>query len=189
MRTPAPRPPQRRNGDLFDGEELRAIYDIHARTAPCGLVAALWRHLQDVNANRLFAVVPVPNAASTDICVWQLRALVTTGMQIADDLVDARIWWFNFNQPDQEGVWAPHLGRVHTLIAQPTEPRPAPNTGGREWAAPQPRANALNIPPYNGLDDSESRKAPDRGRNLQEYGGVIPTRGREGTRSTPTTRR
>ena len=35
---------------------------------------------------------------------------------------------------------------------------------GREWAAPQTRANALNIPPYNGQADSESTTAPDGGR-------------------------
>ena len=48
MPPPPPKPPQRRNKDLFDGEELRVIYDIHSSTPPCGLVAALRRHLQDV---------------------------------------------------------------------------------------------------------------------------------------------
>ena len=71
-----PRPPQRRNTDLLDGEELRKIYDIHANTPQCGLVASLRRHLQDVNPNRLFAVFPLPHAASTDISVRQLQALV-----------------------------------------------------------------------------------------------------------------
>ena len=85
---PSPRLPQRRNTDLFDGEELRAIYNIHANTSPCGLVAALRRHLQDVNPNRLFPVIPLPHAASTDISLRQLEALVNPGMQIADDLVD-----------------------------------------------------------------------------------------------------
>ena len=60
-----------------------------------------------------------------------------------------------------------HLGWAHTLIAPPTEPRPAPSTRGRERAAPQPRTNTLNIPPYNGLADWESRTGPDRGRNLR----------------------
>ena len=69
MPPPNARPPQRRNTDVFDEEELRAIYDIHANTPPCGLVAALRGHLQGVNSNRLFAVVPVPHAASTDISV------------------------------------------------------------------------------------------------------------------------
>ena len=168
MPPPSPRPRQWRNTDIFDEAELRAFYDIHAYTPPYGLVAALRGHLQDFNPNRLLAVVPLPHAASTDISVRQLQALVTPGMQIADDLVDARSWWFNFNQPDQSGVWVPHLGWAHTLIALPTEPRPAPSTGGRERAAPQPRANALNIPPYNGLVDWESRTAPDRGRNLRD---------------------
>ena len=165
---PPPIPPQRRNTDLFDGEEVRAIYDIHTNTPPCGLVTTLRGHLQDVNPNRLFAVVPLPHAASTDISVRQLQGLVTPGMQIADDLVDAWIWWFKFNQPDQGGVSVPHLGWPHTLTAPPTEPRPAPSTGGRKRAAQQPRANALNIPPYNGLADWESRTAPDRGRNLRD---------------------
>ena len=86
MPLPAPRPPQRRNTDLFDEAELRAVYNIHANTSLCGLVAALREHLQDINPNRLFAVVALPQAASTDISLWQLQALVTPGMQIADDL-------------------------------------------------------------------------------------------------------
>ena len=131
--TMPPRPPtpqQRRNRDLFDGEELRTVYDIHVNTPPCRLVAALRRHLQNINPNRLFAVVPLPHAASTDISVRQLQALVTPGMQIADDLFHAWIWWFNFNQPDQGVVWVPQLGWAHMLIAPPTEPRPAPSTSG-----------------------------------------------------------
>ena len=113
-------------------------------------------------------MVSLPHAASTDISVRQLQALVTPGMQIADDLVDVWILWFNFNQPDQGGVWVPHLGWAHTLIVPPTEPKSAPSTGGRERAAPQSRANALNIPAYIGLADWESRTAPDRGRNLRD---------------------
>ena len=163
-----PKPPQRRYTDVFDGEELKAIYDFHANTPPCVLDAALRRHPPYVNPNRLFAVVALRQAASTNISVRHFQVLVTSEMQIADDLVDALIWCFNFNQPDQEGVWAPHLGWAHTLIAPPKEPRPAPTTGGRESAAPQARANALNIPPNNGLGDWETRTAPDRGRNLRE---------------------
>ena len=60
-------------------------------------------------------------------------------------------------------MWVPHLGWAHTLIAPPTEPRPAPSTGGWEQAAPQPRANTLNVPPHNGLADWESRTAPTGG--------------------------
>ena len=97
MLPPPPRPPQRRNTDLVNGEELRAKYNIHANTSPCGLVAALWGHLRDVNPNRPFAVVPLPHAASTDISVRQLKALVIPEMQIADNLFDAWIWCFNFN--------------------------------------------------------------------------------------------
>ena len=136
MPPPTSRPPQRRNTDPFDEAELRAVHDIHANTPSSRLVAALQEHLQDVNPNRLFAVVPLPHAASTDISVRQLQALVTPRMQIADDLVDAWIWWFNTHQLDQGGVWVPHLGWAHTLIAPPTDPRPGPSTGGREWAAP-----------------------------------------------------
>ena len=140
MPPPPPRPPERRNTDHFDDAELRAVYDIHVNTPSSGLVAALREHLQDVDPNRLFAV-----AATTDIVVRQLKALVSPGMQIVDDLVDAWIWWFNANQPDQGGVWVPHLGWAHTLIAPPTDPRPAPSTGGRERAAPQPRVNTLKM--------------------------------------------
>ena len=168
MPPPPPRPPQRRNTDPSDEAELRALYNIHANTPSRGLVAALREHLQDVNPNRLLAVVPLHHAASTDIFLRQLQALVTFGMQIADDLVEAWIWWFDTNQPDQGGVWVPHLGRAHTIIAPPTDPRPAPSTGGWERAAPQPRANVLDIPTYKDLADWESRTAPGRGRNLRE---------------------
>ena len=72
MPPPPPRPPQRRNTDLFDEAQLRAVYDIHANTAPCRLVAALQGHLQYVNWSNFFAVVPLPHPASTAISVWQL---------------------------------------------------------------------------------------------------------------------
>ena len=73
-------------------------------------MAALREHLQDVDPNRLFAVVPLPHAATTNIFVRQLQALVSPGTQIAEGLLDVWIWWFNANQPDQGGVWIPHLG-------------------------------------------------------------------------------
>ena len=114
-------------------------------------MAALQEHLQDVNPSRLFAVVPLAHAATTEILVRQLQALVTPGTHIADDLVDVWIWWFNTHQPDQEGVWVPHLGWAHTLIAPPTDRRPAPSTGGRERAAPLPRAKTIRMPLYEGL--------------------------------------
>ena len=71
---PPPPPPSshRRNTDPFHDAELRAVYCIHATTPLSGLVAALQEHLQDVNPNRLFAVVPLPHAATTDIFVRQL---------------------------------------------------------------------------------------------------------------------
>ena len=170
MPPPAPRPLQRRNTDPFDNAELRALYGIHATAPSSGLLAALREHLQDVNPNRLFAVVPLPHAATTDIFVRQLQALVTPDTKITDDLVDAWIWRFNIHQPSQGGIWVPHLGWAHTLIAPPTDPRPAPSTEGREQAAPPPRAETLNIPPYKDLAEWESRTARDRGRNLKSMG-------------------
>ena len=59
-------------------------------------------------------------------------------------------------------MWFPHLGWVHTLIAPPTDPRPAPSTGGRERAAPPPSPETLRIPPYEGLVGT----AHSRGHNL-----------------------
>ena len=108
-----------------------------------------------------------PHAATTGIFVRQLQVLVTPGTQISDDLVDAWIWCFNTNQPDQGGIWVPHLGWAHTLIAPLTDPRTAPSTGGRERAAPTPRDKTLCIPLYEGLAEWESGTARDRGRNLR----------------------
>ena len=167
MPPPTPRPPQRRNTDPLDDAELRALYGIHPTALSSGLVAALREHLQDINPNRLFAVVPLPHAATTDILVRQLQALVIPGTQITDDLVGAWIWWFNTHQPKQGCVWVPHLGWAHTLMAPPTDPRPAPSTGGRERAAPPPRAKTLNILQYKDPAEWERRTARDRGRNLK----------------------
>ena len=166
MPPPTPRPPQRRNTSPFDDAELRALYGIPATTPSSALVAAFRENHQDVNPSRLFDMVPLPHAATTEIFVRQLQALVTPGTQITDDLVDAWIWWFNTHQPDQGGIWVPHLGWAHTLKAPPTDPRPAPSSGGWERAAPPPRAESLRIPPYEGLAEWESRTARDRGRNL-----------------------
>ena len=147
----ARRPPQLRNTGPFDDAELRALYGIHATACSSELVPALREHIQHVGPSRLFAVVPLPHAATTEVFVRQLQALVTPGIQITDDLVDAWIWWFNTHQPDQRGVWVPHLGPAHTLILPPTDPRPALSTGGQQRAAPPPRAEILRIPPYEGL--------------------------------------
>ena len=174
MPPPPPRPPQQRGTGPFDDAELRALYGIHASTPSSELVAALREHLRDVNPDRLFAVVPLPHAATTEIFVRQLQALVTPGAQVSDDLVEAWIWWFNTHQPAQGGVWVPHLGWVHTLIAAPTDPRPAPSTGGRERAAPPPRPEALHIPPHEGLAAWESGTARDRGRNLTSLAARYP---------------
>ena len=127
--------------------ELRALYGIYASTPSSELVATLQEHFRDVDPNRLLAVDPLPHAATTQIFVRQLQAPVTPGTQVSDDLVEAWICWFNTHQPAQEGVWVPHLGWVHTLIAPPTDPRPTPSTGGRERAAPPPRPETLRIPP------------------------------------------
>ena len=137
-------------------------------------MAALREHLHDVNPNRLFAVVPLPHAATTEIFVRQLQALVTRGTKISDDLVEAWIWWFNTYQPAQGGVWVRNLGWVHTLIAPPTDPRPAPSTGGREGAAQPPRPETLRIPPHEDPAAWESRTA-----------GAVPG---DGTRSAPAAR-
>ena len=137
-------------------------------------MAALRKHLRAVNPNRLFAVVPLPHAATAQIFVRQLLALVTPGTQISDNLVQAWIWWFNTHQPAQGGVWVPHLGWVHTLIAPPTDPRPVPSTGGRERAAPPPRPKILRIPLHEGLVAWESRTARDRGRNLKSPAARYP---------------
>ena len=172
MPPPPPRPPQQRGTGPFDDAELRALYGIHATTPSSELVAALREHLHDVNPNRLFAVVPLPHTATTEIFVRQLQALVTPGTQISDDLVEAWIWWFNTHQPAHGGVWVPHLGWVHTLIAPPTDPRPAPSTGGRERAPPRPET--LRIPPHEGLAAWESGTARERGRNLTSLAARYP---------------
>ena len=169
-----PRPPQQRGTGPSNDAELRALYGIHASTPSSELVAALRENLRDVNPNRLFAVVPLPHAATTEIFVRQLQALVTPGAQVSDDLVEAWICWFNTHQPAQGGVWVPHLGWVHTLIAPPTDPRPAPSTGGRERAAPPPRPKTLRIPPHESLAAWESGTARDRGRNLTSLAARYP---------------
>ena len=73
-----------------------------------------------------------------------------------------RIWWFN-----QGRVWVPHLAWAHTLIAPPTDPRPAPNPGGQTGAASQLDADALNIPPHGNLAHWESRATRESGQNLR----------------------
>ena len=171
---PPPRPPQRRSMGPSDDAELRALYGIHTTPPSSELVAALQEHLHDVNPSRLFAVIPLPHAATTEILVRRLEALVTPATQISDDLVEAWIWWFNTHRPAQGGVWVPHLGWAHTLIAPPTDPGPAPSTEGRERAAPTPRPETLHIPAYEGLAEWESRTARDRGRNLMSMAERYP---------------
>ena len=141
-------------------------------------MVTLREHLRDVDPTRLFAVVPLPHAVTPKIFVQQLQALVIPGAQVSDDLVEAWIWWLNTHQPAQGGVWVPHLGWVHTLIAPPTDPRPAPSTGGRKRAAPPPRPEALRIPPYEGLAAWESGTARSRGHNLTSLAARYPEKAR-----------
>ena len=166
MPPPPPRPPQQRGTDPFDEAELRALHNIHASTPSSELVATLREHLRNVDPNRLFAVVFLPHAPTTKILVRQLQALVSPRTQVSDDLSETWIWWFNTHQPAQGGVWVPHLGWVHTLIAPPTDPRPAPTNGGGERSAPPPRPDNLRIPPHEGLEAWESGTARSRGHNL-----------------------
>ena len=167
---PFPRPPQQRGASPFDDAELSALYGIHASTTSSELVATLREHLRDVNRNRLFAVVPLPHAATTEIFVRQLQALVTPEGQVSDDLVEAWIWWFNNHQPAQRGVWVPHLGWVHTLIAPPTDPGPRPAPG------------AGSVPPrHRGLTTSVSRRTQAWGHNLTSLAARYP----ETTRAAP----
>ena len=156
MPPPPPRPPQQRGAGPFEDAELRALYGIHASTPSSKLMANLRGHLRDVDLNTLLAVVPLAHAATTEAFVRQLKALVNPGAQVSDDLVEAWIWWFNTRQPAQGGVWVPHLGWVHTLIAPPTDPRLTPSTGGRERAAPPPRSYNLRIPPHKGQGNGKA---------------------------------
>ena len=77
MPPPAPRPPQQGGMGPFDDAELRALYGIHATTPSSELVAALREHLRYVNPNSLFAVVPLPHAATTEIFVRGHRSQTT----------------------------------------------------------------------------------------------------------------
>ena len=170
MPPPAPRLPQQEGAGPFDDAELRALY-----------ASTLLGHLCDDDLNRLFAVVPLPHAETTRIFVRQLQALVTPGAQVSDNLIEAWIWWFNTHEPAQGGVWVPHLGWIHTVIAPPTDPRPAPSTGGRERVAPPPRPETLHIPPYEGLAAWKSGTARSRGHNLTSLAARYP----EMTRAAP----
>ena len=174
MPPPPPRPPQQGGTGPFDDAGLRALYGIHASTPSSELVATLRENLRKVDPNRLFAVVPLPHATTTQIFVRQHWALVIPGTQLSDDLVEAWIWWFNTQQPAQGGVWVPHLGWVHTLVAPPTDPRPAPSTRGREQAATPTRPDHLRIPPHDGLEACESGTARSRGHNLMSLAAHYP---------------
>ena len=116
-------------------------------------------------------MVSLPHAATNEIFVRQLQALVTPGAQVSDDLVEAWIWWFNSHQPAQGGVWVPHLGWVHTLIAPPSDPRPAPSTEGREQAAPPPSPPHPTARRPGGM---RKRDRPRQGRNLTSLAARYP---------------
>ena len=121
MPLPSPRPPQQKGTGPFDDAELRALYGIHASTPSSELVATLREHPRDVDPNRLFAVVPLPHAATTEIFVRQLQALITPGTQVSDNLVEAWIWWFNTHQQAQGRVGpTPGLGtHAHSAAGGP----------------------------------------------------------------------
>ena len=164
MPPPHPRPPH--VGDHLDVEELRRAYGIYHRAPSPNLVDALRVHFQGVSGDRRFAAALLPHGA-TNIGVRQLQAFPTLGLRSPDALIDLWIWWFNHHQPDRGRLWVPHLAWAHTLIAPPTEPRPAPNPGGRTRAAPQRNADSLNTPAHRGLAFWESRTARKRGQNLR----------------------
>ena len=138
------------SGDPFGLEELHRAYNVYHGTPPHDLVGALWEHFQGVHPDRCFAVTLLTHVA-TNICVQQLQALLPPGQRTPDNLINVRIRWFTDLQPDQERIWVPQLAWAQTLIAPPTGPQPAPSPRGRERAAPQLSAHALNIPPYNGI--------------------------------------
>ena len=167
MPSAPPRPPQPRDRGPLGQAELRENCDVYYNTPPHALVDTLRRHFQGLHPNRRFAVALLPHGAG-NVYVRQLQTKLTPGERVVDDLVDVWIWWFNLHQPDQGRMWVPHLSWMHTIIAPPTERRPAPSAGSREWAAPQLRASALRILPYNDLAAWKSRTAPERGRNFQE---------------------
>ena len=156
MVPPPPRPPH--SGDHLDLEELRRAYDVYHRTPSDNLVDALRAHFQGARTDRRFAAALLSHGA-TNMRVGQLRGLLTLGQRTPDDLIDVWIWWFKYHQADNWRIWVPHLAWAHMLIAPPTEPQPAANPGGRTQAAPQLIADALNIPPYDGLAYWESRTA------------------------------
>ena len=149
-----------------DLEELQRAYDSYHRTPRHNLVDALGTHFQDVRSDRRFAGALLPHGA-TNICVRQLQVLLTLGQRTPDNLIDVRIWWFHYHQPDRLRKWVPHLAWAHTLVAPPTEPGPAPNPGSRTRAALQLSADALNIQPYEGLAYWDSRTVRERGHNLR----------------------
>ena len=108
-------------------------------------MATLREHPRNVDPNRLFAVVPLPHAPTTQIVVRQLQALVSPGTQVSDDLIEAWIWWFNTHKPAQGGVRVPHLCWVHTLIAPLTDPQA--RTHHRRPGAGRPSTETRQ-PPY-----------------------------------------
>ena len=165
MLPPPPRPLHA--VDHLDPEELRRLNDIYHRTPSPNLVDAHRVHFQGVCGDQQFAAALLPHGA-TNIRVRHHQALLTLGQQTPDDLVDVWISWFKCHQPDQGRVWVLHLAWAHTLIAPPTETRPAPNPGGRTRAASQLNANSVNISPHGGLSvlgkqdgQGEGTKIPD----------------------------
>ena len=185
----APRPPQRRSTDFFDEAEMKAVRDIHANKPSCGLVAALREHLHNVHPNRLFAVVPLPYAASTDISVRQLQALVTP--RIADrGLPCRRMDLVVQHQPAGPGRRmgpAPGLGtHAHSATDRPQAraQHGGPGTGRPTTESQRPQHPTVQLPGRIRKQD-----IPRPGAQPQGSAGAVPTRGGDGTRRTPATRR
>ena len=154
-----PRAPQARDDSALTPAERPGIYDIiHNVTAPR-------RHFQHFHPGRLVTTAPLPQGA-IPIYVRQIQTLLNPRESMTDDLVDTWFWWFNIHQPAEDRMWVPQLACAHTLIAPPAPRRPAPSPGAT--AAPQPRADNLNIPPYTNLDSWECTIAPEKGRSLRD---------------------
>ena len=165
---PQPRiPAQSRGMGGLDPGDLRGAYNVYHSTPRHTLVDALLGHIQGLRPDRSFAPAPLRRGA-VNIFLRKLQAPLISQERTRNDLLVRPIWWFNLHQPDKGRVWVSHLAWSHTLIAPRTRPRPAPSPRGQERAPSQLTADALNIPPHNGLSAWESWTARDRGSNLPE---------------------
>ena len=178
---PPPPPSPRQSGDPHGLDELRRAYDVYQGTSAYDLVSTLRGHVQGVPPDRRFAAALLPHGATMEL--RQHPALLTRGQHTRDDLIEGWTWWFNDHRPHQGRIWVPHLAWAHMLIARSTRTRPAPGPGGRERAAPQLNADALNISPDIGLAGEAGQ--PDRGgtASVQLWSATRTQWGRRHTRS------